>query len=151
MMEENSSDPNKLWKTLKTAISSNTKSTQTGSLEVDGELVCEPKNISTSFGTFFKSVIAKLRQTLPKPQCIEDRLQPPKRTESTFKLSNIEDDFVRKELSKIKSKTSTGFKDIPARLLKDGAQALTAPLTLLMNRTISEGSIPAEWKHDIRL
>ena len=57
MMEENSSDPNKLWKTLKTAISSNTKSTQTGSLEVDGELVCEPKNISTSFGTFFKSVL----------------------------------------------------------------------------------------------
>ena len=63
--------------------------------------------------------------------------------------SNIKEDFVRKKLSKIKSKKSTGFKDIPARLLKDGAQALTAPLTLLMNRTISEGSIPAEWKHAI--
>ena len=103
MIEENSNDSKKLWKTLKTAISTNAKSTQTSSLEVDGELISEPKNISTSFGTFFKSVTAKLRQTLPKPQCIEYRLQPPKRTESTFKLSNIKEDFVRKELSKIKS------------------------------------------------
>ena len=56
MIEENSSDSNKVWQALKTTISSNTKSTQTGSLEVDGESISEPKNISTSFRTFFKVV-----------------------------------------------------------------------------------------------
>ena len=44
---------------------------------------------------------------------------------------------------------STGCKDIPTHLRKDGVQALTAPLTLLTNRTVSEGSIPAKWKHAI--
>ena len=34
-----------------------------------------------------------------------------------------------------------------ASIIKDGAQALTRPLTILMNRTINEGSIPSEWKH----
>ena len=37
--------------------------------------------------------------------------------------------------------------DIPARLLKDGSGAIARPLTVLMNRSLAEASIPLEWKH----
>ena len=49
----------------------------------------------------------------------------------------------------MKCRKSTGFPDISASLFKDGAEALARPLAFLMNRTISEGSIPAEWKHAV--
>ena len=36
---------------------------------------------------------------------------------------------------------------MPAQMLKDGCHILEKPLTDLMNRSLAEGSIPAEWKH----
>ena len=40
---------------------------------------------------------------------------------------------------------SNGLADIPARLLKDASGAIARPLTVLINRSLTEGSIP--WKH----
>ena len=42
-----------------------------------------------------------------------------------------------------------GSYNIPAWLLKDGADALATPLAIRLNRSINEGSIPASWKHAI--
>ncbi|EDO32664.1 predicted protein, partial [Nematostella vectensis] len=44
---------------------------------------------------------------------------------------------------------STGLKNIPACLLKDGATHIAKPLTALFNRSLAEGSIPSEWKHAV--
>ena len=66
---------------------------------------------------------------------------------STFRLSTIDETFVCDQLMKIKTSKSTGLTNIPARLLKDGCNALAKPLTILMNRSLAEGSIPFEWKH----
>ena len=49
----------------------------------------------------------------------------------------------------LNSKKSSGLPDIPVRLVKDGTEAVARPLTLLMNRTINEGALPADWKHAI--
>ena len=65
------------------------------------------------------------------------------RTRHTFKLSTISEEFVRTELKKIRPSKSTGLADTPARLLKDGSDAISRPLTVLMNRSIAEGSIPS--------
>ena len=66
---------------------------------------------------------------------------------STFRLSTIDETFVYDQLKKIKTSESTGLTHIPARLLKDGRNALAKPLTVLMNRSLAEGTIPSEWKH----
>ena len=80
-------------------------------------------------------------------------LSPPRpranRFSNNFKLSQVSETFVAQELKKLKSNKSTGLHNIPARLLKDGADALAMPLAILMNRSINEGSIPASWKHAI--
>ena len=96
-----------------------------------------------------KSIIANLRQTLSVqavPLCSPQLL-----TGAQFRLSQITVDFVYKQLKALNSKKSSGLHvhDIPVRLVKDGAEALARPLTLLMNRTINEGSLPADWKHAI--
>ena len=61
-----------------------------------------------------------------------------------FGLSTIND---CKELKRIKTSKSTGLSNIPARLLKDGCNALAKPLAILMNRSFAEGAIPSDWKH----
>ena len=66
-----------------------------------------------------------------------------------FKLASISEEFVRKELKNIKPSKSTDLADIPTRLLKDGSGAIARPLTVLMNSSFAEGSIPLEWKHAI--
>ena len=65
----------------------------------------------------------------------------------TFRLSVIKEGYVCKELKKIKTSKSTSLVNIPARLLKDGADALAKPPSVLMNRSICEGSTASEWKH----
>ena len=44
-------------------------------------------------------------------------------------------------------KKSTGIPGLPAWLQKDGSDAISEPLTLLMNRSLREGYVPDEWKH----
>ena len=85
-----------------------------------------------------------LRQTL---QTASQSTGFPYSTQQKFKLANINEEFVKKSLKGIKTTKSTGIENIPARLIKDGAEELAQPLTLLMNRSIDEGSIPFEWKH----
>ena len=72
---------------------------------------------------------------------------PANRSTNNFKLSQVSESFVVTDLKKLESNKSTGLHNIPARLLKDGADALATPLG--MNRSINEGSIPASWKHAI--
>ena len=74
---------------------------------------------------------------------------PVNRSTNNFQLSQISESFVAKELKKLESNKSTGLHNIPAQLLKDGADALATPLAILMKRSLNEGSIPASWKHAI--
>ena len=146
LIEENKKDSSKLWKTLKSVIATKKMST-VESLETDSGVIQDPKKISQTFAKYFSTAIVKLRQCMTS--VLSASRPPVNRSTNNFKLSQVSESFVAKELKKLKSNKSTGLHNIPARLLKDGADALATPLALLMNRSINEGSIPASWKHAI--
>ena len=151
LIEVNKTDSSKLWKTIKSIISTNVCSSQVESLVIDGENITDPASISARFGTFFSSITASLRQTLPStphPFLLHHPLGNPG-PGVNFRLTSISEDFVHKQLRAINIMKSSGLENIPSRLLKDGADALVKPLTLLMNRTIYEGTIPSDWKHAV--
>ena len=79
----------------------------------------------------------KISQNIP----VQTSLPP------SFKLSQKEPEFVKKQLKSLKVKKSTGIPGLPAWLQKDGSDAISEPLTLLMNRSLRGGYIPDEWKH----
>ena len=66
----------------------------------------------------------------------------------TFKLRKITVSEVRKALKELKSKKATGVDGIPSRLLKNGSDALASPLSVIVNLTIQQNVIPAEWKKE---
>ena len=63
-----------------------------------------------------------------------------------LKLQKITVSEVHKALKELKSKKATGIDGIPSRLLKDGADSLASPLSVIFNLTIQQNVIPAECK-----
>ena len=57
--------------------------------------------------------------------------------------------FVHRQLRLLKTSkgTVTGLDGIPARLLKDAAPSISAPLTAIINLSISSAVLPEEWKY----
>lgn len=96
---------------------------QVQSLEIDGTVETDPAAMGAKFGTYFKTIILRLRENLPTVSPVLRIVQ--NGTEAVFKLSSVTKEFVFKQLKAIKINKSTGFADIPARLLKDGAEALS--------------------------
>ena len=63
-----------------------------------------------------------------------------------FKLRKITVSEVCKALKELKSKKAPGVDGIPARLLKEGADALASSLSVVFNLTVQQNVIPVEWK-----
>lgn len=142
LVEENKNDSGKLWNAMKSAISSGTRSSQ---IVVDGYNITEHKMLSSHLAPFFKTIIGNLREGLLRDSTYIIPTQT--RLPSSFKLSQIEPDFFKKHLKSLKVKKSTGVPGLQVRLLKDGSDAISEPLTLPMNRSLREGYLPDEWKH----
>ena len=147
VIDTNKKDSGKLWKTLKSAISNTKKSKGVGSLDTINGLTFEPHEIVKGFASYFRIAVSKIRENMPSIIYSLRRQSP--RSRSIFRLSEVDEAFVCNELKKINASKSTGLVDIPARLLKDSAPIITRPLTTLMNRSLSEGSVPSDWKHAV--
>ena len=147
LIDESKGDSAKLWKLLKSAISTNKKCSNIGCLETTTGLAHEPRKIARGFAHYFGTIVAKIRGGF-MGSTRRPGLSPKAR--HVFKLSSISEEFVRKELKNIKPSKSTGLADIPTRLLKDGSGAIARPPTVLMNRSLAEDLIPPVHKSDSR-
>ena len=129
-------------------IPTNTCSNQIKSLVIDGVEITDPLKISSRFGLFF--IAAKLRQTLSSISHISPiQLMGNLDRNLRFELSSISMEFVYTQLCAVDTNKSSGMAGVPSRLIKDGASGLAEPLTTLMNRTINEGILPIDWKHEV--
>ena len=63
-----------------------------------------------------------------------------------FKFSAITSEDVFKLLSGLKTTKATGLDNIPARLLKTAAPAISGSLAHLFNLSLSSGKVPVDWK-----
>ena len=117
LVEENKGDSSKLWKSLKSAVSTNTKNSNIGCLETTNGLTYEPGKIVQGFAHYFGTAVQKLRGGFSAPS---RRTTLSLRTRHTFKLSTISEEFVRTELKKIRSSKSTGLADTQSRTSSKG-------------------------------
>ena len=52
-----------------------------------------------------------------------------------------------KELCSLNANKSTGLDEIPARLIKDGANVIKVPITAMINQSITTGVVPQSMKY----
>ncbi len=65
---------------------------------------------------------------------------------NSFTMTTISPDFTLRQLMKLKTKKSTGPVKLPTRFLKDGAVAVSEPLTHIINMSIMTNTVPNELK-----
>ena len=73
----------------------------------------------------------------------------PTETDSICNLQHITASKVRRVLSSLPSKSSTGTDGIPYRVLKEAGPALVGPLTNLFNISLRLSQVPDEWKRSV--
>jgi len=64
-----------------------------------------------------------------------------------FTFRPLSQDIIYRKLINLKSKKSTGYDQIPAKLLKAGAAILQSPLTAIINNSINSDKFPDSLKH----
>lgn len=115
-------------------------------METTNGISFEPNVISNGFGQYFYSAVQLIRsRLLENLRNLANQVQ--EQSAYIFSLSQISEEFVQKELLKIKANKPTGLINRRACLIKDGVQAISKLLTVLLNRSVNEGSIPSDWKH----
>ena len=149
LLRENSNDPKKFWKTLKSIYPTKGRDKPSmRSFDINGVKTSNPRTISNAFCTFFASVVKSLKKkAIPlrdfiwrKPAGIT------KKTEKSFLFQSVSQLEVLRILKSIKRNKATGLDDLPPCLLKDSAAILSAPLAHLINLSITTGIFPMDWK-----
>ena len=70
----------------------------------------------------------------------------PKRTEALIRSLKVTEAMVRLEILRLNVNKSCGPDNVHPKMLIELVDILAGPLSLLLNKTIEEGDIPADWK-----
>ena len=150
IIEENSDDPKNFWKAVKKVLPNKSVTPQpSASIEpitVDGKTSTDALTIANGFCTYFSNVVEKLLSSIPPlnwnklstEACLNNSSQ------FLFSLKPVSAAFVHRQLRLLKTSNGTGVDGIPARLLKDVAPSISAPLTAIINLSISSTVLPEE-------
>ena len=133
LIDENSDDPKKFWKTVK-KIMPGQKAKRVTNIDVNGTQIYDDKEIANSFNNLFT-------KTLPSTQSFKFLMSGPS---YTFRFEEVSVDFIRDQLKKLKAKKAVGLDQLPARLLKNSAEIIAKPLTTLINASLIYGYVPSE-------
>ena len=107
---------------------------------VDGELTRNSEETAQAISDHFKTVYTR-ESSGPLPQFC-NRVPENKCCETI----QIREFGVQAKLMALDPGKSAGPDNIYPRLLKECATTLSKPLTILLNKSISEGSVPSSWK-----
>ena len=151
LLSENSENPSKFWKILKSIYPSKKKKKYTSQSFDIGDHVktCDPFTISNVFCKFFTGTFTKTLKEKATPLYDLVWRTPgniSRRTEQNFKFQTVAKSEVERHLKSIKRSKTTGSDDLPPGLLNDSAELIATPLTHLINLSLTTNVFPADWK-----
>ena len=82
----------------------------------------------------------------PSRDPLEKLREKMKSKDVSFSLQKVSVSHVKNIIKKLKRKKSCGFDELSSELLKMGSEALSKPLTTIINKSIEEGKFPEDWK-----
>ena len=155
IIEENSDDPKNFWKVVKKVLLNKSVKPQPLSsidpITVDGKTTTDALSTANGFCTYFTNVVEKSLSSIPplnwNQLSTEACLNNSNSSQSLFSLKPLSAAFVHRQFKLLKTLKGTGLDGIPARLLKDAAPTISAPLTAIINLSISSAVVPEEWKY----
>ena len=146
LVDECGNDHKAFWRTMKETLPGKTKTVCT-KIRIEETLSSDKKCIANAFNKFFTNAATRLlhaiRSTSGSTQ-VSRKSSP--RLYPAFRFDEVSQSFVKTQLNGLKAGKATGLDNIPGRLFVDSAEIKAAPITLLINTSLTSGQVPAEWK-----
>ena len=129
-------DPKSFWRYANSKIKTRSKISQLS--KTDGNLTENDKEKADVLNTFFSSVFTE--ENLNHIPTLENKYETP------LKLLSITPEMVLKKLKRLKVNKSPGPDGMHPRVLKETAEAICTPLSIIFNKSLEEGKLPQSWK-----
>jgi len=145
-IEENKNDMKNTWKIMKTAMNKlNDKSHIPQLLNYKNEVLSNDKDISTAFCDFFTNIGPAYANKIPKSKKQHEHYMKLKAKNSIF-LYPTDPDEIDKIIMNLKPKSSSGHDNINAKFIKYLKDELKVPISILANKSLTEGLFPETYK-----
>ena len=146
LIKETKGDPKKMWKTINRVLNRDSACKSISSLNVNGKVVTGDGELAEALNQHFVSVGPKLAERI-KTTPNDSPLKHIKPNDSaTLILKPVTNSQVLKGLKQLKNGKACGPHKIPTTLVKDAANFISYPLTLIYNSSIKNGIFPDLWK-----
>lgn len=151
VFKKSTDKPSDFWKQIKNCYPTKGTCAPSKFFKINGENVSNPKCISNAFCSFFTKVGSKLMNCKIinytwKMFDHRDPLKDINRTNATFKFKELTVRETLKILESTNASKAAGPDTSPARIVKDIAPVIAAPLTFLINASLLSGTFPTSEK-----
>ena len=153
LIDNHKDDTKAFWRTTKKIIPGNKSSGGSKNINIDGVLCSEAsdgKKIANGFDNFFASAAVRLKRAFGsvsfKKRSVDQNVNG---SIPNFKFELVNESLIVKTLLQglRASKASSGLDNVSPRMLKDAAVVVAKPLTRIVNESLSQGTLPSEWKY----
>jgi hypothetical protein len=120
-------------------------------LQVGENLVTDQGEVVKQFNNQFANVAEKLLSGEPQvdfspPDTLLEHVRSNVPLDVKFDIPQVHHSDISKALLQLDSKKATGVDDLPAKYLKMAAHVIAKPLSVIINKSISQGVFPDAWK-----
>ena len=106
------------------------------------------KKIANGFNNFFTSAAVRLKRALGRASFNKRSVdQKVNRLIPNFRFELVSESLIVKTLQGLKASKASGLDNISPRMMKDAAVVVAKPLTRIVNESLSQGTVPSEWKN----
>lgn len=146
-IEEADNKSKALWNVVNKERRSKSQFTEQRTLEVEGKIIAEPKEVANYFNTFFATAAeTTLKNSNQEPNGTLKRPNQLPVPYGNLQLHSTTKEEVLKTINSLKPKTSAGIDGVSAKLAKSCKEEIAIPLTLITNKSLNEGLFPSQLK-----
>lgn len=145
MLEANKHDMKNTWKIMKTAMNKTHDKSNISQINCNGNLLSNEQHIANAFCEYFANVGPDYASKIPKSNLMPSYYMKNKNKNSIF-INPTDPEEIDKIISNLKSKNSSGHDNINSKLIKVLKNELKVPISVLTNKSISDGIFPDIFK-----
>ena len=145
--EENRTNIKNTWVTINEIIcKKKNKGNGIKAIMKDGQIIQDKKSVVNSFNDFFVNIGKNLTQNITKYHQKSFQMYLNNNILCSFGFKLIDDDYTKKVINSLRTKTSSGHDGISVKLLKFLSPGLAGPLTIIINQSLITGIFPDKLK-----
>ena len=145
LTEENKGDPKRMRKLINKVLDKATSSTEISNFDVEGRAITKEKDIAEALNHHCTTMGQKLASKLesrPDDDCLKHiNIQ-----QNKIMFVTIDEKYVLNATKQLKNGKAQGPHKVSTKLIKDAADFIWKPLTMVFNSSLKCGVFPDIWK-----